>query len=203
MCHNQLFKRTKNKPVNLHSRDICMILSFCDPLVREVVNWRCHTVCFPIRAFSSRVRSQFHMFHAWMLVSGYLPPHACLSFFTSNWQLQYSKKEQPLKGDHQVLVVMSSSKSTWARLEYACAKKFLPRVTCHSFHVHHAPKNSRRKLSWHCTNLRNSLKFSPSNVSHFMVYDYLHADTRYTWTWWLNLQGYWRLNMADLDPTLP
>ena len=43
------------------------------------------------------------------------------------------------------------------------APKFLPHVACH------APKNLRRKLSWHCTNLRNSRKFSPLKVSRYTV----------------------------------
>ena len=96
-------------------------------------------------------------------------------------QLWYSKKEQPSKWDHQALVAMSLSESTWARaskerwcLEYVCAK--MPaacyRIPCyvpHPFYVCNAPKNLQRKLSWHCTNQRTSWKFSPSKVSSYMV----------------------------------
>ena len=47
MYHSQLIEKTNNEPVNtehLHGRDIRTVLSFSNWLVREVVNWCCHTV---------------------------------------------------------------------------------------------------------------------------------------------------------------
>ena len=65
-------------------------------------------------------------------------------------QLRYSKKEQPLKGDHQAMKVPVLQQGH--------------RVTATP------PKNVWRKLSWLCITLRNSQKLSPSKVSHYTIF---------------------------------
>ena len=89
---------------------------------------------------------------------GIFSPQACLTCFITYWQLRYSKKEQPSKGDHQTLGL---SECTWARTCWTGSIDWrrdegemtlwlhmrLPRVTYHTPSMCAMPsKNSRRNF---------------------------------------------------------
>ena len=146
-------------------------------ICKKVVNWHYHTVLCGLFSDPRLLLGSeaFIMFHTWLSVSGCLPPSGLSNLFHLFWQLQYSKKEQLLKGDHQDLVAMSLYKSTLTRhvewgwsIEGEMTPWVHMRYVPHSFHICHTPQNSWRKLSWHCPNPRNLRKFSTSKVSLYM-----------------------------------
>ena len=142
MYHSQLIERTNNEPVNaehLHGWDVHTVLSFSDKLVREVVNWRCHTILHgPFSDPCLLLRSEAFICSALgCQVSRCLPPSGLSNLF-------------------QASVAMSLSKSTWARTcwtgsidrrrddtlsTHAPAACYIP----HPFHVCHAPKKFAEK----------------------------------------------------------
>ena len=76
----------------------------------------------------------------------------------------------------KMVIGVDRSKERW-HLEYPCAKN-----ACHVTPSMCAmsPKNSRRKLSWHFTNPRNSQMFSPSKVSRYNMVHHNDVITPHT-----------------------
>ena len=138
------------------------------------MNWRCHTVL----RFRSVPSPSFHMFRQATLGSGWCPGVFSSGLSVDSYDTQRSNNHQK-RPDHQTLVAMSLSESTWARtcqqerrhLEYACAKN-----SCHMLCTM-PPKICRETfvapLWWHCTKPWNSWKFSPSKVSHYTVLSWI------------------------------
>ena len=107
-----------NEPVNaeqLHDQDVHTVLFFSDRLVIKR-NGELTLTPRPISGPCLLLGSEaFICSVLGCRCLGVFPPLACLTCFTSWWHLRCSKKEQLSKGDHQTLVVISLSESTWAR----------------------------------------------------------------------------------------